>query len=199
MMRWYTSTEAAAICGLAPATIRRWIRGGRLQAHRTPGGNIRILHEHLVEFMRQFGIPGDLGGETRGAGFLLHTEHARTRAALLAALDRRGGDLRVIPVDSHAALWYLLGRTRPRFVVTEASLATQGIERCEQIRACLAPQVARIGLCVNESGVLNDGAGAGPEVVARPDTEADWAAAFLSRLLGQGPLTALLEAAEQVA
>ncbi|MFH1892810.1 MAG: helix-turn-helix domain-containing protein [Candidatus Zixiibacteriota bacterium] len=49
----YLSTgQAAGICSVTPDTVLKWIRSGRIQAVRTPGGHHRIPHEALLEFLR---------------------------------------------------------------------------------------------------------------------------------------------------
>jgi excisionase family DNA binding protein len=52
-----STTEAAALCGVSPETIRRWIRTKGLPAYNTELGlNIRIRAADLVEFARQHHI-----------------------------------------------------------------------------------------------------------------------------------------------
>lgn len=57
MKRFFTTSEAAQICGVAHTTVIRWISEGKLKAHETPGGHRRIQHEELAAFMKQFDIP----------------------------------------------------------------------------------------------------------------------------------------------
>jgi len=57
----FTSHEVSRVCGVAPITVGRWIRAGKLKAFRTVGGHRRILRSDLEAFMEAFGIPGDLG------------------------------------------------------------------------------------------------------------------------------------------
>ena len=52
-----STTEAAALCGVSPETIRRWIRTKGLPAFNTELGlNIRIRAADLREFARQHHI-----------------------------------------------------------------------------------------------------------------------------------------------
>ena len=53
----YTSHEVSRICGVAPITVGRWIRAGRLKAFRTVGGHRRVLKTDLEAFLAQFKIP----------------------------------------------------------------------------------------------------------------------------------------------
>ncbi len=60
-VKWLTTGEAAELCGVAPDTVLRWIKKGKLQAERTPGGHHRIpaaAVERLV-VPREEGRPGE--------------------------------------------------------------------------------------------------------------------------------------------
>lgn len=54
--RWMSPGKAAQMFGVHPATIVRWIEGGKLSAVRTPGGHRRLLTEEVEKLARQFGI-----------------------------------------------------------------------------------------------------------------------------------------------
>ncbi|PIS47910.1 MAG: hypothetical protein COT17_01010 [Elusimicrobia bacterium CG08_land_8_20_14_0_20_51_18] len=57
MKKFFTTSEAAEMCGVAHTTVIRWITEGRLKAHETPGGHRRIGESELVSFLKQFNIP----------------------------------------------------------------------------------------------------------------------------------------------
>lgn len=57
MKKFYTTTEAAEICGVAHTTVIRWIGEGKLKAHETPGGHRRIESKELLGFLKRFGMP----------------------------------------------------------------------------------------------------------------------------------------------
>lgn len=57
-----TTGEAARCCAVSVATIQNWIHRRGLRAHRTAGGQYRILPSDLREFMSRHGmVPGRLG------------------------------------------------------------------------------------------------------------------------------------------
>ena len=62
----YTTHEVSRICGVAPITVGRWVRAGKLKAFRTAGGHRRIPASSLDEFLRSHGIPRS--GEAENAG-----------------------------------------------------------------------------------------------------------------------------------
>ena len=43
MDRFVTIREAARLTSVTPRTIRRWVAKGAVQAHATPGGQLRVL------------------------------------------------------------------------------------------------------------------------------------------------------------
>ena len=46
--RWVGIGEAAAILGVSPATLRRWVDLGKMEAFVTPGGHRRFRHEDIA-------------------------------------------------------------------------------------------------------------------------------------------------------
>ena len=57
MKKFFTTSEAAQICGVAHTTVIRWIGDGKLKAHETPGGHRRIERGDLLEFLKKFKMP----------------------------------------------------------------------------------------------------------------------------------------------
>ncbi len=55
-----TTGEVAEICHVAPRTVSKWFDTGKLRGYRIPGSrDRRIPLEHLIAFMRAYGIPLD--------------------------------------------------------------------------------------------------------------------------------------------
>lgn len=65
--RAFTTGQAARICFVTPETILNWIKGGRLKAYRTAGGQHRIRTEDLRAFMVESGMEPSLL-DMEGAG-----------------------------------------------------------------------------------------------------------------------------------
>ena len=53
----YTTHEAAQLLGVSLPTVVNWIKAGRIDAHRTPGGHRRIPVEALHRFAGEAGLP----------------------------------------------------------------------------------------------------------------------------------------------
>jgi excisionase family DNA binding protein len=55
--RFYSIDEVADLLGVSPRTVRRWIKAGKLRAHRF--GHIRIAHDDLQDFIARHEIRRD--------------------------------------------------------------------------------------------------------------------------------------------
>lgn len=55
-MRIYSALEVANICGVVNQTAINWIRNNHLKAFVTPGGQYRVYHDDLVNFMKERGM-----------------------------------------------------------------------------------------------------------------------------------------------
>lgn len=53
-----TTHQAARLLGVSLPTVVNWIKQGRLEAYKTPGGHRRIPEQALNQFCKEFGIPG---------------------------------------------------------------------------------------------------------------------------------------------
>lgn len=49
--------EAAALCSVTPDTVLKWIRAGKIPAHRTPGGHHRIPRSVLLHLLHNDNPP----------------------------------------------------------------------------------------------------------------------------------------------
>ena len=52
----YSALEVANVCGVVNQTAINWIRNGYLTAFSTPGGQYRVYHDDLVNFMKKRGM-----------------------------------------------------------------------------------------------------------------------------------------------
>lgn len=55
--KYYTTQQVAKLLGVSVPTVVNWVKQGRLDAHRTPGGHRRITPESLSVFARRFSYP----------------------------------------------------------------------------------------------------------------------------------------------
>ncbi len=142
----HTSGEAARLCGLSLSTLKRWIQKGELRAYRTPGGDVRVLHAHLLDFMRKFGIP--VHGLAPAAETLLVAAPQTELATRLSALARAcRPEIRVVTGADELEWGYLLAAERPEYVLLNASAPAAAADLIRHIRRKSAPRPVRIGLC----------------------------------------------------
>ena len=106
--RLLMTTEVAERLGVEPATVRRYIREGRVPAIETAGGNYRVTESALAGFMGS-------GAAPRGP-FILAVANQKggvgkttTAAALGAAWADAGKRTLLIDLDPQASLTYALG------------------------------------------------------------------------------------------
>ena len=56
----FTTGQVAKVCHVAPRTVSKWFDAGRIKGYRIPGSqDRRIPRAHLIEFLRQHGMPLD--------------------------------------------------------------------------------------------------------------------------------------------
>lgn len=48
----FDEKAAARILGIAPRTLRAWLKGGKVAHHLTPGGRVRYTMEQLLDLQR---------------------------------------------------------------------------------------------------------------------------------------------------
>ena len=98
--------EAAAVLGVSPDTVRRWVDGGQLAATRTPGGRRRIDGVALAHFAQSL-----YQGPDRPPGA---RESARNRFPgivtevvtdrVMAQVDLQAGPFRIVALVSREAV-----------------------------------------------------------------------------------------------
>lgn len=53
MKEFLTTGEAAVLCSVTPDAVLKWVKAGKIPAHRTPGGHCRIRNRDLVAMLQQ--------------------------------------------------------------------------------------------------------------------------------------------------
>jgi len=177
----HTTGEAAEICGLSLSTIKRWIKRGALRVYRTPGGDIRIPHENLCDFMREYDIPLQHTG-TDEARVLVAVCDADLRRTLVRRIMEQYPRVRVEIADGEMELGFSLGSMQPWAVICQPREGSESAGAlCRRIRECLAPESVRIGLV----GMEGEGTGGRDHADLTIDPAADNAelAMFVQNLL----------------
>jgi excisionase family DNA binding protein len=90
--RAFTTGQAARLCFVTPETILNWIRGSRLKAYRTAGGQFRILRSDLRRFMVEEGMAAELVDREAGLRPYCWEFHGEEDARYGCALGERCGE-----------------------------------------------------------------------------------------------------------
>ena len=107
-MASYGIGEAAALLGVSPDTVRRWVDGGRLPATRTPGGRRRVVGADLARLAVDLaaeaggGEPGAIGARSarnRFTGLVTRVE----RDGVAATVEVQAGPHRVVSLMTREA------------------------------------------------------------------------------------------------
>ncbi len=88
----FTTGRAARLCFVTPETILNWIRGGRLKAYRTAGGQFRILRSDLRRFMVEEGMAAELVDREAGRRPTCWEFHEEEDARYGSVLGERCGE-----------------------------------------------------------------------------------------------------------
>lgn len=188
MTKTYTSGEAARLCGLALSTLKRWVQRDALRAYRTPGGDIRIQHDDLIDFMRKYNIPmQSIRDESASISILMYLADPAQYGHIEHVLEQDYPLASVLTAESDLDFGYRLGAERPDYVILEGGPAEANLARCRALRSILSPKSLRIAMVFGSGNECATGAeehsADGPEVVLDTN-EPDWANTLLMLLLG---------------
>jgi excisionase family DNA binding protein len=135
MQRIYSSRDVGKMVGADPSSVNRWIDSGRLKAYRTPGGHRRVLHDDLLQFLGQWGIP--VPDELRPAGLtmLIVDDDEQYLRALRKALMRSDKTLEIQTCTSGIEALILIGARRPDVVLLDVYMpGIDGVEVCTRLK-----------------------------------------------------------------
>ncbi len=179
----YTSGQAARLCGLGISTIKRWVKRGALKAYRTPGGDLRIRRDHLLDFMREYEIPmhhlGD-SGEMREV--LVGVDEPGIANALSRAFSGHNG-IRVKCVVNDIDFGCYLVSDKPGYVILQSRNQQEDIHRINAIRSALNQNPVRIALIIKHD-IADYPAECRPEVACVPGKDEEWVGELVLDLVG---------------
>jgi excisionase family DNA binding protein len=122
--------------GADPSSVNRWIDSGRLKAYRTPGGHRRVLHDDLLRFLEEWGIPMPEELQPTSLSILLVDNDEPYLKSLRKALLRGDRTLDVQTCTSGIEALIHIGTKRPDVVVLDANMpGVDGVEVCSRIKA----------------------------------------------------------------
>jgi excisionase family DNA binding protein len=57
MKEIFTTFEIAEICKVDKTSVSNWVKAGRINAFKTPGGYRRVTRKELVSFLKKYNLP----------------------------------------------------------------------------------------------------------------------------------------------
>jgi excisionase family DNA binding protein len=136
--RFYTTHQVAKMMGVSLASVVNWVRGGLLEAHRTPGGHRRIRPDALVAFADQHGypLPDEVRAEARTQRTVLVVDAERDFAEMVREYLEIKGGFEVLVADSGFLAGLLAGARQPDLVLLDLGLGDIDAPRAlQQIRS----------------------------------------------------------------
>jgi excisionase family DNA binding protein len=125
--RYYTTQQVANLLGVSVPTVVNWVKQGRLEAHKTPGGHRRITPQALTEFARRFAYPLPFASPdpnpVPGTRVLVVDAERDFGEMVAEYLDLKGG-MSVRVVDNAFDAGVQLAAFQPHLVILDLELST---------------------------------------------------------------------------
>ena len=119
--RYLTTRAAADILGVTAPTVIKWVEGGRLDAHLTPGGHRRISIEEVERFAseQRVGPTGDrsFSRTDTGGTRVLVIDRDLDFAEMVAEYLQLQGDFRVGYACNPIEAGFQAGHLKPDFIL----------------------------------------------------------------------------------
>jgi excisionase family DNA binding protein len=137
-----TTNDVARALGVSGAAVKKWIKQGKLAAHRTPGGHFRVRTADFERFAAGYGFPVE--GEA-GPVVLVIDDDRATTTLLSRLLSEAAPDATVhASHDGYDGL-VRIGALRPDLVLLDVAMPRiDGFEVCRQVRSDPSTRKTRI-------------------------------------------------------
>ncbi len=114
-------------------TVQNWIREGRLNAYRTPGGHRRVLDRDFRAFVEKYNIP--VAGETEKLKILIADDEKDIRSAVRKVIERKYPDAEVFEAPDGFSAGLVLGRENIALLVLDIRMpGLDGFQVMDMIR-----------------------------------------------------------------
>ncbi len=150
-----TSHQVSELLQVNPSSVNNWVRDGRLQAFRTPGGHRRIKARDLADFLsaHQMPIPKDLRFASKRR-VLMVDDDMKQLTAFAKLLEPYEEELEIKLVDNGIDALMAVATFEPNLILMDLFMPeVDGLEVCRRLRA--NPKTADIEVIV-ASGNFND-------------------------------------------
>lgn len=131
----FTPIEVARLINVHVKSVANWIRQGRLQAYRTPGGHNRITRTAILRFLNEqkMPIPDALGDPRRR--ILIVDDDPIVAEVVASALRDQGDRYEVSTVNNGIQALMEIGKQLPDLMILDIFMPElNGFEVCRQIK-----------------------------------------------------------------
>ncbi len=171
--RYFTTGEAARLCGVQLNTIKSWIRRGEIPAVRTPGGHWRIPRDGFLSFMRRMGMPlpeQSIQDVPAAPRILIIDDDPAAHELMRGMLQLAFPDCRVHSAFDGCAGLIDIGRHRPDLIVLDIMMpGINGLEIIHRLKGPDSPMPGARVIAVTAASdrrlVVNRIRAAGPEAL----------------------------------
>jgi excisionase family DNA binding protein len=132
-----TSYEVGEILQVNPSSINKWIKDGRIEAFRTPGGHRRIRVGDLVTFLDTHHMPVPESLRKAGKKRVLFVDDDQKQLDSLQRLAKQyAASAEVKTATNGVEAMVLVGSYKPHLVVLDVYMPNlDGIEVCSRLMA----------------------------------------------------------------
>ena len=150
-----TSSQVAGLLQVNRASVNNWVRDGRLEAFRTPGGHHRIRVSDLVAFLstHELPIPPRLQPLLKRK-ILIVDDDKKQLAALRRGFRSYKSNAEVETVENGMDALVRIGAFSPDVIFLDVFMpGIDGVEACKRLRTMTATKNTKIYLVTGE---IND-------------------------------------------
>ncbi|MBN1622540.1 MAG: response regulator [Endomicrobiales bacterium] len=136
MKELYTTFEIAKLCNVDITTVINWVKTGKLQAYKTPGGHRRIHHDEFMKFIKEYNLPLPKDISQDSQTVLIVDDEEPIRKTIRKILQRKWPDMHFYEAEDGFIAGKLLAEKKPSLVILDIRLpGIDGIQVCQQIKS----------------------------------------------------------------
>lgn len=172
-----TSYQVGAILQVNPSSVNKWVKDGRIEAFRTPGGHHRIRAGDLVQFLHEHSMPVPRKLENADRRRVLIVDDDPKQLEAIERLFKpyeRYVELRMIEQGVDALVQ--VGSFRPHLIILDIVMpGVDGIEVCERLKGMPETEEMKVVLASGQLTPENEERGkqAGAALILQKPIEVD--------------------------
>jgi excisionase family DNA binding protein len=133
--KFFTTCEAADLCGVAHTTVIRWISEGKLKAYETPGGHRRIPLAQLITFMKKFHIPMPDSLAEKPFYILVIDDEKDICNMIKSAFEEFLGTVEVRTCANGIDALVMIGKEHPSLIILDVLMPEMdGVQMCQKLK-----------------------------------------------------------------